>query len=82
MHKADCVCVECDDAKPAKHWGPWLQAGLREVRQGLARRRLNLSKQGAVPPEVKRRGIAAISEIIAEIDTQLRDLDFGWAAHD
>jgi hypothetical protein len=56
----------------------WLIAGFRAHRAQLSRARSKLSMRKGVSPDVRDRGDEAYAAIIAEIDTQIRDLDFGW----
>lgn len=60
------------------HWGPWLIAGLRARRKALRRERGKLALKAGVPADVRARGVEALDAIIAEIDTQMRGLEFGW----
>lgn len=64
----------------ASHWPKWLIAGLQHRRQNLVQARNHLRARPGIPPEVIARGVAAYTRIIEEIDTQIRDLDFGWDA--
>jgi hypothetical protein len=54
----------------------WLAAGFRANRKSMLRARCALVLRPGVDDETKRRGVACYDAIIAEMDTQIRDLQF------
>lgn len=54
----------------------WLAAGFRATRKMMATSRHSLVLRRGIDEETRRRGLACYDAIIAEIDTQIRDLRF------